>query len=144
MLAPAGGGAPLEVTVDDGFHLLLRGESGVLCSISSSSFPRHSPGQRVEMYGTESSALILGDRELSVARADGGWQRVTLEEPASSGDAHPSRGPLGTWAGEVIAAIQTGKQIAPSFEDGLRCQAVVDAAHRSHAQSGHWVAVEHD
>jgi predicted dehydrogenase len=46
------------------------------------------------------------------------------------------------WAREVIAAIQAGKQLAPSFEDGLRCQAVVDAAHRSHAESSRWIQVE--
>jgi len=143
MLAPAGGTEPLEVTVDDGFQLRLRCASGALASISSSSFPRHSPGQRIECYGTEGSARILDDRELEVARSDGRWERVALEAPAP-GDAHPSRGPLGAWAREVIAAIRAGKQVAPSFEDGVRCQAVVDAAHRSHAHSGGWVPVERD
>lgn len=141
MLAPAGGGNPLEVTVDDGFSLRLRCESGTLCSVSSSSSPRHSPGQRIECYGTEGSALILDDRELHIGGADGGWEQMGLEAPPS-GDPHPSRGPLGAWAREVIAAIQAGKQLAPSFEDGVRCQAVVDASHRSHAQAGRWVAVE--
>jgi predicted dehydrogenase len=140
MLAPADGGSPLEVTVDDGFSLRLRCESGALCSVSSSSSPRHSPGQRIECYGTEGSALILEDRELHIGRADGGWERIPLEAPPS-GDPHPSRGPLGAWACEVIAAIQAGKQLAPSFEDGLHCQAVVDASHRSHGQAGRWVAV---
>jgi hypothetical protein len=44
----------------------------------------------------------------------------------------------------VIAAIQAGKQPAPNFEDGLLCQAVVDAAQRSHAQAGRWIPVERD
>jgi predicted dehydrogenase len=141
MLAPAGGGEALAVTVDDGFSLRLRCESGALCSVSSSSSPRHSPGQRIECYGTEGSALILDDRELHVGRAEGGWERVSLVAPATN-DSHPSVGPLGAWAREVIAAIKAGTQLAPSFEDGLRCQAVVDAAHRSHAGAGRWVAVE--
>jgi predicted dehydrogenase len=143
MLAPAHGGPPLEVTADDGFSLRLRCESGTLCSISSSSFPRHSPGQRIECYGTEGSALILDDRELHVGQIEGGWKHVELEAQPAAG-AHPSRGPLGAWAREVITAIQAGNQAAPSFEDGLRCQAVVDAAHRSHAQSGSWIPVEFD
>ena len=91
----------------------------------------------------ERRCALAAHRELHVAGAGGSWQRVPLQSP-TAGDAHPSRGPLGAWAREVIAAIQAGKQIAPSFEDGLRCQAVVDAAHRSHAQSGRWVPVERD
>ena len=74
-------------------------------------------------------------------RLDGALEVVSLPQPDAR-DPHPSRGPLEAWAHEVIAAIQAGRPTPPSFEDGLCCQAVMDAAHSSHAVGGGWVDVE--
>ena len=82
--------------------------------------------------------------------ADEGFRRILVTEPT-----HPYLGawwPLGHtlgWADtfthevkDLVAAVATGTDPLPSFEDGLQVQLVLDAVQRSAADRGCWTEVE--
>jgi predicted dehydrogenase len=138
-----GAGGAVAVTADDGFMALLRSESGVACTLVTASSVRNEIGPRVEVYGSQGTAVLEGDARLSVGRGDHELAPVEVAGADPGGDpaAHPSRGPLGVWAGTVVDAVRAGRQIAPSFEDGVRCQEVMAAIRASSADAGRWTRV---
>ena len=134
-----------RITADDGFVAQLRTESGVSCTLVTASSVVAEVGPRIEIYGSRGTALLERDTQLSVARDDEPLAPVVSSD-ASDEDttAHPSRGPLGTWAAVVIDAVRAGQQIAPSFDDGVRCQEVMTAMRASSAAGGAWTRVDRD
>jgi predicted dehydrogenase len=96
--------------------------------------------KRVELYGERASLVLEMDRGLNrVLRADeptawrgDGFYEVFASDPA-----------VRTWGGNVLAWVDASlarQQMRPSFEDGLRCQEILDAALRSHAEQ-RWIDV---
>jgi predicted dehydrogenase len=136
--------APL-ITADDGFVAQLRTESGASCTLVTASSVYAELGPRVEVYGSRGTALLERDAQLSIARNEEALAPVVVnvanDEDAT---AHPSRGPLGTWAAAVIDAVRAGRQIAPNFDDGVRCQEVMAAMRASSAAGGSWTPVERE
>jgi predicted dehydrogenase len=96
--------------------------------------------RRVELYGEKASLVLEIDKGISrVLRAD--------EATAWRGDgfrtvfAHDAN--RSTWGGNVTAWVDAaleGREMAPSFEDGLRVQQICDAALRSDDEQ-RWVNV---
>jgi len=136
-------GAELTITADDGFVALLRTVSDVACTLVTASSVHSELGPRVEVYGSHGTALLERDERLSVTFGGGGLEQVELEATGANGDpaAHPSRGPLGAWARVVVDAVRSGRQVAPSFVDGVRCQEVLSAIRASNAAAGRWTRV---
>ena len=135
------------VDADDAFALSGAMESGALYSLQ---FARNVPpgrGRRIELYGSEGSAIVDGDEVRGSARvyvARRGEQEpaaVTLPPSQRPAAVRESAVPIfGAMIHALLSAIESGSEVGPSFEDGLRCQEVLDAARLSAAE-GHSVAV---
>ena len=162
----SGGGAGLvatggvemgQVTVDDSAHFLAKFESG---ATGTYEVTRLAPGRRnhnqFEINGSKGTIVFDLERlnELEVYFVDDaedvqGFRKVLVTDAA-----HPF---VGNWwpGGHIIGwehtfthvvkdlmdGIKSGVNPAPAFEDGFRCQAVLDAVERSSA-SGQWETPE--
>jgi predicted dehydrogenase len=147
------GGGTGEVTVDDAAAFLARFENGAMGTFEAT---RLAPGRRnhnsFEINGSRGSLAFDLERmnELSVYFEDDapdvkGFRTVLVTEPD-----HPFMGawwPPGHIIGyehtfvhtikDLLDGITAGKSPAPSFEDGYRCQAVLEAVQRS-VESRSW------
>jgi predicted dehydrogenase len=153
-LEEASGGAEMgEVTVDDAVAFLARFETGAMGTFEAT---RLAPGRKnrnsFEINGSNGSLVFDLERmnELQVYFEDDppevrGFRTVMVTEPD-----HPYVGawwPPGHIIGyehtfvhtikDLLDGIATGKSPAPTFEDGYRCQAVLDAVERS-LENGSW------
>ena len=141
------------VTVDDATTFLARFASGATGTFEAT---RLAPGRRnynsFEVNGSNGSLVFNLERlnELRVFLADDpegmqGFRTINVTEPA-----HPYTGawwPAGHILGyehtfvhaikDLLDGIKAGTSPAPTFEDGFRCQAVLDAVERS-VDSGSW------
>jgi predicted dehydrogenase len=150
-------GATGEVTVDDAAAFLARFENGAMGTFEAT---RLAPGRKnhnsFEINGSTGSLIFDLElmNELAVYFEDDppetkGFRTVMVTEPE-----HPYVGawwPPGHIIGYEHTFVHTIKDLldgiaarespAPTFEDGYRCQAVLDAVERS-AQSGAWVRPE--
>jgi len=147
------------VTVDDAAAFLARFSGGAMGVFEATRFASGRKNAiRVEVNGSAGSLafdfedmnlLHLYDAE-EPART-GGFRRIIVTEPD-----HPYAGawwPPGHLLGyehgfthqvvDLVNAIATGAQPAPSFADGLQVQIVLDAVERS-AVSGGWMTVDPD
>jgi predicted dehydrogenase len=142
-----------QVTVDDAATFLARFENGAIGTFEAT---RLAPGRKnrnsFEINGSKGSLVFDLERmnELEVYFVDDpadlqGFRTVMVTEPH-----HPYVGawwPPGHIIGyehtfvhtvkDLLDAIAAGKSPPPTFEDGYRCQAVLDAVERS-LESGTW------
>jgi predicted dehydrogenase len=142
-----GGGGTGKVTVDDAAAFLARFENGATGTFEAT---RLAPGRKnhnsFEINGTNGSLAFDLERmnELGVYFEDDapdvkGFRTVLVTEPD-----HPYTAawwPPGHIIGyehtfvhtikDLLDGIAAGKSPAPTFEDGYRCQAVLDAVERS-------------
>jgi predicted dehydrogenase len=155
---PGDGRAYGPVTVDDATLFLARLEGGAVASYEASRFATgRKNGLRVELNGSLGSVMFDLERlnELEFYDAtrpdiEQGFTRILVTEAD-----HPY---LSAWwpPGHVIgyehsfthqmrdflAAIATGADPEPSFEDGLQVQLALDAVVRSTQLGSSWVEVE--
>lgn len=147
-----GADGPEEVTVDDAAWATLTLDSGALASVEVS---RVATGQKnslkLEIYGDKGSLLFdlenlneLGFLDATVPVREQGFRRILVNEPD-----HPylkAWWPQGhvigwehTFTHEIrdfLAAVDSGSEPSPSFEDGLAVQRVLAAVEESaHAKS---------
>jgi len=121
-----------EVTADDDCALLLRFASGARCTVDLSGVTRPG-GLRLEAYGTAGALAIEEDERLLTATGRGGWEPAEIPDRLVrqvSGD--PRLAPFVELADRMMARVRGGT--SPDFADfrqGLRVQAVMDAAHLS-------------
>lgn len=155
-LEESGGAETGRVTVDDAAMFLAHFENGATGTFEAT---RLAAGRKnrnsFEINGSEGSLVFDLERmnELEVYFVEesetAGFRRVIVTEPD-----HPYAGawwPPGHILGyehtfvhaikDLLDGISVGKNPSPSFEDGYRCQAVLDAVERS-AQSGSWTEPE--
>jgi predicted dehydrogenase len=132
-----GGGGTGRVDVDDTANFLARFEGGATGSFSTS---RYATGRRnhqtLEVYG-EHGALVYSVDDLDQLQAALGpafvKEQIFTPIPVprrfkSTDDSdYFSRQNRGGHLDTFIEAILTGKTMTPSFEDGLRNQAVIEA-----------------
>ncbi|MQA86330.1 MAG: gfo/Idh/MocA family oxidoreductase [Streptosporangiales bacterium] len=145
-----------RVTVDDAAAFLARFASGATGTFEAT---RLAPGRKAyesfEINGSNGSVVFNLERlnELQVCFADdpadvSGFRTVLVTEPG-----HPYVGawwPPGHIVGyehtfvhtvkDLLDGIGSGRSPAPTFDDGYRCQAVLDAVERSIEDRG-WVRV---
>ncbi len=158
----SGGGAGLvatrgaeygEVTVDDAAHFLAKFAGG---ASGTYEVTRLAPGRRnhnqFEINGSKGTIVFDLERlnELEVYFVDDAEDVQGFRKILVTDGAHPY---VGNWwpGGHIIGwehtfahvvkdlldGINSGINPAPSFEDGFRCQAVLDAVERS-SESGSW------
>ena len=149
-------GAKGEVTVDDATLFLARFGNGALGSFEAT---RYASGHRCtnsfEINGSKGSVKFDFERmnELQVYFTDDdadvqGFRRVLATDPAHAyADAWwPPGHTIGyehTFIHEVVElmeALRDNRSPVPSFHDGVRCQAVLEAVERSVAER-RWVAI---
>lgn len=129
-------GATARVGTDDGFLVLVRFESGAVGTVRGVPVAHKGRGigWEMELNGDAGSLVINGNQLRGGRVGDDGPEPLPLPE-----DALDNRIVLAT---RFIDAIRTnGPAPAPSFQDGLEAQAVLDASLRA-ARSGEWVEVE--
>jgi predicted dehydrogenase len=162
----SGGGAGLEaakgvemgqVTVDDSAHFIAKFDSGATGTFEVS---RLAPGRRnhnsFEINGSKGSIVFDLERlnELEVYFTDDaadvqGFRKIIVTDgPHPYVSAWWPGGHIIGWehtfthtVKDLMDAIKTGVNPAPSFADGFKCQAVLDAVERSSA-SGSWETPE--
>ena len=156
-LSATGGAETGEVTVDDAVAFLARFENGTMGTFEAT---RVAPGRRnrnsFEINGSEGSVFFDLERmnELQVYFTGDpadvqGFRTVSVTEPV-----HPyteAWWPPGHIIGyehtfvhtikDLLDGIAAGKSPSPTFEDGYRCQAVLDAVERS-VESRSWTTPE--
>jgi predicted dehydrogenase len=121
-----------DVTADDDVALMLRFASGARCTVDLSGVTR--PGKLLlEAFGSAGALAIEEDERLLSARAAAGWEPVAIPERLVRKVAGDHRlGPFLELAERLVTRVRGGD--APDFADfrqGLRVQAVMDAAHLS-------------
>ena len=142
-----------KVTVDDAAAFLARFENGAIGTFEATRFAAGRRNQNsFEVNGSRGSLAFDLERmnELEVFFTEDdpdvqGFRTVNVTEPD-----HPYSGawwPPGHILGyehtfvhtmkDLMDGIEAGESPAPNFEDGYRCQAVLDAVERS-AASGEW------
>lgn len=129
---PRGDGEMGIVDADDLAHVHLRYANGAYGLLRVSRIARgRCDYRRVELYGDRASLVLEVDTGVTrVLRADSmtGWRGDGFREVYACDPAVP------TWGGNTVAwidAICDGRPMSPDFEDGLRCQEILDAAIRS-------------
>ncbi|MFM9278765.1 Gfo/Idh/MocA family protein [Paenibacillus jiagnxiensis] len=145
-----------EVTVDDATLFLARFENGALGSFESTRFAAgHRSTNAFEINGSLGSVKFDFERmnELEVYFASDdedvqGFRRVLATDPAH--DYAEAWWPPGHTIGfehtfihevlELSSAIEEDRQPEPSFHDGVRCQAVLEAVERS-IDERRWVKI---
>ena len=136
---PRPDGTPGRVDADDLASLHLRYRDGAHGIVRVSRVARgRCDVRRVELYGERASLALEIDKGVNrVLRAEETtrWRGDSFYEVFASDPA------VWTWGGNIHAWIDAAldhRALAPSFEDGLRCQEIVDAALRSHAEQ-RWI-----
>jgi len=145
-----------KVDVDDAAVFLARFDNGALGSFEATRFATGCKNRHHwEIYGSKGAlrwdlenlnVLWFYDRE--AADREQGFRRILATEPS-----HPYYAawwPPGHIIGyehlfvheiyNFLTAVAKGKKASPDFEDGVRCQAVLDAVERS-AKSKRWEKV---
>jgi predicted dehydrogenase len=154
---PDGDGGRGQVTVDDTALFLGRLSGGAVANFEVTRYALgRKNAMRLEVNGSKASLAFDFESMNELSWYDGtgrsteaGFRRILVTEPE-----HPYVGvwwPPGhllgyehTFTNEVadlLTAIGEGADPAPSFEDGLGVQRVLDAVERSAAEEARWTAV---
>jgi predicted dehydrogenase len=157
-LAAIAGTGRGTVTVDDAAVFIGRTDGGALATFEATRFASgRKNAMRLEVNGSLGSIAFdfenpneLWFHDHTAAEAEAGFRRIHVTEPS-----HPYAGawwPAGHGLGydhafvhevvEFVGAIADGRTPAPSFEDGLAVQRVLDAVERSAAAESRWVGID--
>jgi predicted dehydrogenase len=144
-------GEELEVTADDTAALVMRMESGATAVLSVSVMGAHADHFGMELFGSDGT--VVGEGTVRGAAFRAGTTAGSGLAPLAPSDRRPleEEGLPGGLAGQAIRsmalmledwlpAFDGNPTAVPTFVDGLRTIAIVEAAHRS-ADGGGWVAV---
>jgi predicted dehydrogenase len=119
---PDADGAMHRCTAEDAFTAQLQIEGGATATIDTAFAAPVNLMPRITVFGTEGVAELIGSTELHVRRP-GEATTVRTFEPFD-GDPHlPAMRP---WVSLVRKAVETRRQITPSFADGVACARVMD------------------
>lgn len=143
-------GNVVQTDVDDTFSFQLRFASGVLASMTASSAVAPASGGRIMISGTE-GALVATQRGPNpepdgVVLLGKSTDRALTELPMPSAfrpfedDRDHRLMAFRLLVREFERGIRDGASVTPSFDDGVGCQAVLDAVRES-SKSGRWVRV---
>jgi predicted dehydrogenase len=119
---PDATGTMHRCTAEDAFTAQLQIEGGATATIDTAFAAPVNVMPRLTVFGTEGVAELVGASELHVRRAG---EPPTVQTFAPfDGDPHlPAMRP---WAALVREAVETRRQITPSFADGVACARVMD------------------
>ncbi len=118
-----GQGGTNECTAEDAFSIWLRLENGMTATLDAAAASSVMMGQSVTYLGSEGAVELTNDSVIKVTRHQQEPQIIDVSPPPGSTMWVAAE----TWIGEIEAALQTGKQIAPNFDDGVAVAEVLDA-----------------
>jgi predicted dehydrogenase len=131
------------VTADDESNLIVRFAENDLTAdtsgtVSLSVVESGKYEHRLEIFGTKGSIIVEEGGEIHLSKmGENGWTQLEIdlgEAPPNTNVGGWSRGFM-SFAQEIVSALQEGKTEvlnAATFEDGYKCQLVLDAARESH------------
>jgi predicted dehydrogenase len=144
-------GTAMEVSADDTTTLILRLATGARAEISASVVGAHTAGWRFEAFGADGTVVSAGGRreaEIMIAEVPDEalkpWDRPA-REPLTRPEL-PARGARTMILGmalmleDWLPAFSGASAPTPTFRDGWRVQAVIEAARASSAGAG-WVPI---
>lgn len=153
---PAGRGKRVRVTVDDAFAFLARFKNGAIGTFEATRVaPGHKNYNCIEINGTRGSLIWNFERmnELEFFSCDDtpdaqGFRTIMCMDPSHPYAAHwwPDGHILGyehTFVhhlADFVQSLDSRKRFAPDFQDGVRIQAVLEAAQKS-AAGRRWASV---
>jgi predicted dehydrogenase len=111
----------LPVTAEDAYGLLFRFRGGGLGVVSLVATARHARGDVIELYGDAGTVRLDTDRRVWWGRAG---EELQCEGPLDNNSINAFK----HLALKLWAAVRKGEPPEPSLEEGLRVQAVFDAA----------------
>ena len=116
-------GTPTRCDAEDAFSAWFELASGCTAALDSSFTTAVPLPPRQALLGSEGVLENVGDVKLSLRRADGSREEFDFEPSREDPHLIAMKG----WARVVWEAVDEGRQIEPSFEDGLACARVMDA-----------------
>ena len=142
-------GVSQPVTADEHARVSLKFEDGVRADLVTSSAVMQGRDFHTRYTGSEGT-LVIEREEILLGVKNGASElepvesagRLPTADEVDMPDAGPFARALPAFLEDVLAAVREGRtQIdgAPTFEDGVATQRVLDAARASHAQDGVWV-----
>jgi predicted dehydrogenase len=133
-MRPTGDDQLRPVTAEDAYGILLRFRGGGLGVVTLVATARHGRGDVIELHGEDGTARLDADERLWWGRAG---EDLQSEGPLDSS----STKAFERVARNFWAAIREGAAPDPPLEEGLRAQAVFDAARRADVER-RWVHPE--
>ncbi len=110
-------------SAEDAFSAWLELESGATATVDTSFTSAVSLPPRIVVTGSDGAIDNTADARVVLRRVDG--HREELEFTPPRGDPHEVA--MTAWATEVCRAVAEGRQVSPSFRDGVACARVMDA-----------------
>jgi predicted dehydrogenase len=140
-------GEAWTATADDVSWFSLEMKNGALAQVFMSGVAGHNRGNQTEIYGSEGTILLSNDDEiLRVAKSGAAFEEMTIKDP----NADLPGVNAGIWNVSVVAlmqelmsAIRENRPLkaGATFEDGLKCQQVMDAVRHS-SKERKWIDLE--
>lgn len=143
-------GTPGTVDTEDAFTVMLRFVGGGTGTLRFFAAGHHSPGSRLEAYGTEGTIILDGDTDLRAGQTGKPLQPVPLPDFRVETVSEAAQEALGGYAPFLAVVDRLARRLSgqpaddlATFADGSRVQAVMDAARRSNHE-GCWIALDSD
>ena len=138
------------VDADDSCTILLELADGTPCQMCLSAATYQGRGHWLEVYGDRGTLVLGSDNQKDYVHGFKLWgsqlgeplqtldipQRLEFAETFQDGRIAPFVRIVDRW----VQGIDAGRAIAPSLEEGLYSQRLMDRAHESH-QNGRWVVM---
>jgi predicted dehydrogenase len=130
-MRPDGQGGQAQSTAEDAFSMWLEFAGGGTASVDSAFAASVAVPGSFNLLGSEGAIIITGDTSLSILRHK--QEPEAIELPALNGG---FMGALGAWVEKVTAAMKSGEQIAPNFDDGVAAAEAMDQIRASARRTG--------
>jgi predicted dehydrogenase len=128
---PDAEGVERPCTAEDGFSAWLKTAEGYTATLDSRSGAAANLPQQMILLGSEGTLELVDDTTLVLRRHR---EEQVFEFPAPESDPHFVG--LVPWLSGVLEALREGRQIAPSFDDGVAAAEVMDRMRRTLAAAG--------
>jgi predicted dehydrogenase len=109
-------------TAEDAFSCWIRLDNGVTASVDTSFSTSVRVPQRIVILGSEGALELVS--ELNIVLRKPGQEDQRFDFPVPTGDFHEPG--LTPYLAELMAAVRDGRQIAPSFDDGVAMAEAMD------------------
>jgi predicted dehydrogenase len=119
---PDRSGVLQDCDAEDAFSAWFELANGATASIDTTFTAAVSSPHRITLAGSAGVIENTGDVQVTLRRADGTRERFDFAPPPDD----PHDVAMARWAAVVRDAVGAGRQISPSFDDGVACALVMD------------------